>query len=71
MPSRWIECPIHNSVMRITGVFESAPQSDEYEWIMWRCLADGCAQIVTEVTPGHPLIVEAFTVPGTIRRWDD
>ena len=70
MASRWLECPIHNTVMRITGIFESAPDSEEHEWIIWRCLVDNCPQIVTESTPSQPLIVEAFTIPGTIRRWD-
>jgi hypothetical protein len=69
VPSRWIECPVHNTVMRITGVYESMPGSEEFEWIMWRCLEGDCPQLVTEVTPGHKLMVEAFTVPGTIRRY--
>lgn len=70
MVSRWIECPIHQTVMRISGVYEAFPGSDEFEWILWRCFADECPQIVREVTPGHSLIAEAFTTPATIRRWN-
>ena len=68
--TRWIECPIHNVVMRVTGIYESAPDSEDHEWVIWRCLTQGCPQIVIESHPMRALDVEIFTLPSTLRRQD-